>query len=62
MPALGITEILLIAIVVLLLFGSKELPKVIRSIAKGWRDIQNAADNVKKEVTSIIDDDEELLG
>ena len=62
MPALGITEILLIAVVVLLLFGSKELPKVIRSIAKGWRDIQNAADNVKKEVTSIIDDDEELLG
>ena len=62
MPSLGITEILLIAVVVLLLFGSKELPKVIRSIAKGWRDIQNAADNVKKEVTSIIDDDEELLG
>jgi sec-independent protein translocase protein TatA len=62
MPGLGISEIVLIAIVVLLLFGSKELPKIIRSIVKSWRDLQNAANNVKKEVTSIMDDDDDLLG
>lgn len=62
MPALGITEILIIATVVLVLFGSKEMPGMLRKISKGWRNIQNAADNVKKEMTSLIDEDDDLLG
>ena len=62
MPTLGITEILIIAMVVLIVFGSKELPGILRKVAKGWRDIQNASENVTKEITSIIDDDDELMG
>ena len=62
MPTLGITEILIIAMVVLIVFGSKELPSILRKIARGWRDMQNAANNVKKEMTSILDDDDELSG
>ena len=62
MPALGITEILIIATVVLVLFGSKEMPGMLRKISKGWWNIQNTADNVKKEITSLIDEDDDLLG
>ena len=62
MPTLGITEILIIATVVLVLFGGKEMPGMLRKISKGWRDLQKTADNVKKEMTSLIDEDDDLMG
>ena len=45
---LGGTEILLIALVVLLLFGAKRLPDIAKGIGKGIKDF-------KKEINSVTD-------
>lgn len=47
---LGWTEILLIAFVVLLLFGGKKIPELMRGLGKGVREFKDAKDNVKKEI------------
>ncbi|MBI5729999.1 MAG: twin-arginine translocase TatA/TatE family subunit [Ignavibacteriales bacterium] len=45
---LGGTEIILIALVVLLLFGAKRLPDIAKGIGKGIKDF-------KKEISSVTD-------
>ena len=60
--SIGTTELLIIILVVLILFGSKQLHQVVRSIAKGWRDIQRSTQDVKDEIRNIIDDESELMG
>lgn len=47
---LGWTEILLIAFVVLLLFGGKKIPELMRGLGKGVREFKDAKDNVKREI------------
>ena len=59
---IGTSELLIIVLVVLLLFGSKQLPQVVKSLVKGWGDFQKATQNVKDELKDIIDEDDELLG
>jgi sec-independent protein translocase protein TatA len=54
MPNLGMTEILLIAFVVLLLFGGKKIPELMRGLGKGIREFKDAKDNVKKELEDSI--------
>ena len=46
----GWTEILLIAFVVLLLFGGKKIPELMRGLGKGVREFKDAKDNVRKEL------------
>lgn len=62
LTSIGTTEILIILLVVLVLFGSNRLPGVIKSAYKGWRDIQNATQGVKDELNNILEDDSELSG
>ena len=50
MGNLGFQEILLIAVVVLVLFGGKKIPEFMRGIGKGLREFNDAKDNVKKEM------------
>lgn len=50
MGKLGWTEILLIAFVVLLLFGGKKIPELMRGLGKGIREFKDAKDDVKKEI------------
>jgi len=47
---LGWTEILLIAFVVLLLFGGKKIPELMRGLGRGVREFNDAKNNVKKEL------------
>lgn len=54
MPNLGLTEILLIAFVVLLLFGGKKIPELMRGLGKGIREFKDAKDNVKKELEDSV--------
>ncbi|MCK5149176.1 twin-arginine translocase TatA/TatE family subunit [bacterium] len=56
--AIGPTEILIIVLVLLLLFGGKELPKVIKSILRGWRDLQRTTHSIRSEINQIIEDDD----
>jgi sec-independent protein translocase protein TatA len=51
MPDLGVWEILIIAIVVLVLFGSKKLPDSARSLGRSLRIF-------KSETKGLIDDDQ----
>jgi sec-independent protein translocase protein TatA len=51
---LGWTELLLIAFVVLLLFGGKKIPELMRGLGRGVREFKDAKDNVKKELEDSI--------
>lgn len=46
----GGSEWILIVIVVLLMFGGKKIPELMRGIGKGMREFKDAKDNVKNEI------------
>ena len=43
-------HIILIALVVLLLFGGKKIPELMRGLGKGIREFKDAKDNVQREI------------
>ena len=56
---LGFWEIVIIALVVLLLFGGKKIPELMRGLGKGvknfkdgMKDIEKEVDDIKKEIES----------
>jgi sec-independent protein translocase protein TatA len=42
---LGITEILIIMAIILLLFGAKKIPELMRGMGKGMREFNDAKEN-----------------
>ena len=48
--SLGWNEILLILLVVLLLFGGRKIPELMRGLGKGIREFNDAKDNVRREI------------
>lgn len=54
MGNLGFQEILLIAVVVLVLFGGRKIPEFMRGLGKGIREFNDAKNNVKKEIEEGI--------
>lgn len=58
MGNLGATEIILIAFVVLLLFGGKKIPELMRGLGKGVREFKDAKDNVRRELEESINEPE----
>jgi len=60
-PGIGMSEILVIVLVVLILFGSKRLPELARGLGKGMREFRKAAEDVKREI-DISDDMKDLRG
>ena len=46
----GGSEILIILLFVLLLFGSKKIPEVARMLGKGIREFRRATDEIKREI------------
>ena len=53
---LGITEIVIIALIVLLLFGGKKIPELMKGIGKGVRSFKEGINEVKEDI-SIKDDE-----
>lgn len=53
---IGGFEILLIFLVTLLLFGSKKLPEIARTLGKGWVEIKKTTDELKREFDSQVED------
>ncbi len=47
---LGWNEILLIMLVVVLLFGGKKIPELMRGLGKGMREFNNAKNSVRTEI------------
>ncbi len=56
MGNLGFQEILLIAVVVLVLFGGRKIPEFMRGLGKGIREFNDAKNNVKKELEEGINE------
>ncbi len=47
---LGGSEVMLILVVVLLFFGSKNIPNLARGLGKGMREFREATDGIKREI------------
>lgn len=54
---IGMQEILVIALIVLLLFGGKKIPELMKGIGKGVRSFKDGVNGLEKE----IDNDESTL-
>ena len=50
MGNLGATEIILIIVAILILFGGKKIPELMRGVGQGMREFQNAKNNVRREI------------
>ncbi|MEO6219534.1 MAG: twin-arginine translocase TatA/TatE family subunit [Ginsengibacter sp.] len=53
---LGTNEIVIILVIVLLLFGGKKIPELMRGLGKGVREFNDAKTNVKKEIEESSND------
>ncbi len=49
-------EIVILALAVLLLFGSKKIPEMARGLGKGMREFRKAADDIKRELNESASD------
>ena len=47
---LGMKEMLLIAVVVLLFFGGKKIPELMKGLGKGVRSFKEGMNNMEKEI------------
>lgn len=52
---LGMSEVLVIALVVLLFFGGKKIPELMKGLGKGVRSFKEGMNNVEKEIDEIKD-------
>lgn len=53
---LGGTEIFVILIIVLLLFGGKKIPELMRGLGSGIREFNNAKNNISNEIREGMKD------
>jgi sec-independent protein translocase protein TatA len=51
---LGTQEIIIILVIVLLLFGGRKIPELMRGLGRGVREFNDAKSNVKKEIEDGI--------
>lgn len=56
---LGTGEIIIIAIIVLLLFGGKKIPELMKGLGKGIRNFKEGVNDVKDEINKPIDSEKE---
>nr|AAX16425.1 putative Sec-independent protein translocase [uncultured murine large bowel bacterium BAC 54B] len=55
---LGMQEILLIALVVLLFFGGKKIPELMKGLGKGVRSFKEGMNGIEKDLQSTPDDEQ----
>jgi len=61
--SLGWNEILLILLIVLLLFGGRKIPELMRGLGKGIREFNDAKTNVRKEIEEgIVEKEQPVTG
>lgn len=53
---LGTGEIIVIAIVVLLLFGGKKIPELMKGIGKGIRNFKDGVNGIEEDIKGTIED------
>ena len=50
-------EIIIIALVVLLLFGGKKIPELMRGLGKGVKSFKDGMKDIEKEITDVDSDE-----
>jgi sec-independent protein translocase protein TatA len=50
-------HVILILLVVLLLFGGKKIPELMRGLGRGIREFKDAKDNVQREIEDHVNED-----
>jgi sec-independent protein translocase protein TatA len=55
---LGSSEMLLIAVIALILFGGKKMPEFARGLGKAIREFKKATGEVEREIKRVIDEAE----
>lgn len=53
---IGAPEIIFIAIIVLLLFGGKKIPELMKGLGKGVRSFKEGMNNVEEEIKKPVED------
>ena len=53
---LGAGEIIVIALIVLLLFGGKKIPELMKGLGKGVRSFQEGVNNIEKDIENTTAD------
>ena len=56
---IGAQEIILIVLAILLLFGGKKIPELMRGLGKGVKEYKNAVNSVEDEINTATDTGEE---
>jgi sec-independent protein translocase protein TatA len=56
MFGLGTSEIILIAIVILVLFGAKKIPEMMQGLGKGIREFKKASKDIEEDITKPTED------
>ncbi len=59
MGPLGFNEILIILLIVLLLFGGRKIPELMRGLGRGIREFNDAKSNVRREIEEGISEKEQ---
>lgn len=54
--SLGPTETILIVLVILLMFGGRKIPELMRGLGRGVREFNDAKSNVKREIEESVND------
>ena len=55
----GLPEILLIALVVLLLFGAKKIPELIKGLGTGVKSFKDGVNGIENEINAPLQDKKE---
>ncbi len=55
--ALGPTELIIILVIVLLLFGASRIPEIARSLGKSVKEFKKAGKEIADDVKSVTKDD-----
>ena len=58
MGRIGVSELIFIALVIILLFGAKKLPEIGSALGKAIREFRKAGKDIKDEITDVIEDKE----
>lgn len=58
MFGIGGSELIFIIFIVLMLFGADKIPEIARSLGKGMRQLKDATNDIKSEITKTTDSNE----
>ena len=58
---IGGGELFFIILLVVMLFGADRIPEIARGLGKGIKEVRNAANEIKDEITKSADDENDTL-